>query len=302
MKLGPHVEDWRKLDLRKLIDKMRPPLLKTLMPGPELTTYANEVQEAVIIARSYVPHLQSQLGTTPPDTLAHLMRDKLLSDWKANLEDVNFFELFNETGQTGDGLKHLTDFTVEACRLMQNEGHAVAVGSFSVGNPAKLPDDWFTFRPAVEVADAIALHEYGAPALWSQPGVETPHYRNAASDAGWWALRYRRARTIINGYGLPNQTPKWKSGNWPPFIITECGIDLGAIGQGRRGWRSAGITARQYVDQLAWYDCQLSLDHYVIGATVFSYGSTPDWRDYDLAGVEPFEEYVAGGSCQNGLR
>ncbi len=49
-----------------------------------------------------------------------------------------------------------------------------------------------------------------------------------------------------------------------PFLITECGIDLGLVGRGRKGWRSAGLSAEEYVRQLAWYNAELARDDYVI--------------------------------------
>ena len=286
LKLGPHVNDFGRLDLKTLIG-MRPPILKTLQASPKVCAYKQEVG-GLVIARSYVPTLDSQIVSKPAAFLAGRMRDALMSEWRALLYHIDYFELVNETAQTGDALKHLTDFTCEALRLMHAEGHKVAVGSFSVGNP-NLDEDWRTFEPAVRAADAVALHEYGAPKLWSQPGLTDPPnaFYPKAGNLGWWGLRYRRARQImVDTYGC---------GALPPFIITECGIDLGAIGKGSKGWRSSGSSAAEYVQQLAWYNKELSLDDYVLGATVFCYGGTPDWEDYDLAGVSEFETFVRSG-------
>ena len=81
----------------------------------------------------------------------------------------------------------------------------------------------------------------------------------------------------------------------PPFIITELGIDVGLIGQGRGGWRVTKNTAAQYVQQLAWYNKEMSYDDYVLGATVYGYGMNEDWASYELAGVPEFETFVASG-------
>ena len=287
MKLGPHIQNFDRLDLDTLLG-MRPPILKTLQASPHVCTYKQEVG-GLVIARSYVPTLDSQVVSKPAGELAGLMRDALLSEWRALLYHVDYFELVNESAQTGDALKNLTEFTCEALRLMHAEGHKVAVGSFSVGNPADLANDWRIFEPAVRDADAVALHEYGAPNLWSQPGLtDPPNGGNPqAGDLGWWCLRYRRAHQImVRTYGCDAL---------PPFIITECGIDVGLIEQGRGGWRSSGNTAAQYVQQLAWYNKELSYDDYVLGATVYGYGMNKDWADYELAGVPEFEAFVRSG-------
>ena len=91
------------------------------------------------------------------------------------------------------GSERLTEFTVECCRLLHDDGHRVAVGSFSVGNPPDMARDWQTFKPAVYAADAVALHEYGAPYVWSQPGYHNPE----TLDHNWWCLRYRRVRELM---------------------------------------------------------------------------------------------------------
>ena len=286
MKLGPHIQDFGRLDFNVLL-RMAPPILKTLQAHPHIRDYKDQVG-GLVIARSYVPDIDRQIATGDPVALAGAMKGRLLSEWNALLDVVDYFELVNETAQSGDALKRLTDFTGDACQLLHAEGHKVAVGSFSVGNP-NLYADWHIFEPAVRAADAVALHEYGAPKLWSQPGVTDPAHVDGpqAGDLGWWCLRYRRARQLmVRAYG-------WDT--LPPFIITECGIDVGLIGQGRGGWRATKSTAMEYVQQLAWYNRELSLDDYVLGATVFGYGMAEDWASYDLAGVTPFEDYVAGG-------
>ena len=287
MKLGPHINDFGRLDVNALM-RMAPPILKSLQAHPHIREYKDQVA-GLVIARSYVPEIDRAIANGDPSTLATQMRDRLLSEWAQLLDVVDYFELVNETAQTGEPLKNLTEFTVESCRLLHAEGHKVAAGSFSVGNPPDMARDWQTFAPAVQSADAVALHEYGAPQLWSQPGIaEPPNVGDPqAGDLGWWTLRYRRVRDIMaKSYG---------DCALPPFVITELGIDLGLLRPGRGGWRVAKSTATEYVQQLAWYNREMMLDDYVLGATVFCYGGTPDWEGYDLVGVKPFEDYVRGG-------
>lgn len=287
MKLGPHVQNFDRLDFPTLVS-MKPPILKSLQPHPHIRDYKKEVG-GLVIARSYVPDIDGQIGTGDSVALAGAMKGKLLTDWAAYLDVIDYFELTNETAQTGDALKHLTDFSADCCRHMHMEGHKVAVGSFSVGNPPDLANDWVTFRPAVRAADAVALHEYGAPRLWSEPGNAGPVVMGKpnAGDVGWWTLRYRRVRQLME------ETYLFEQVGWhlPPFIITELGVDYGLTGGGQRGYKT-GMSADDYVKQLDWYNQEIELDDYVLGATVFGYGMDKDWATYDLAYVKPFEDYM----------
>ena len=261
---------------------MRPPILKTLEVSENLRRYKDEVG-GLVVARSYVPELEARVVDDEPAVVASLMRDRLLSEWNNYRDCIDYFELLNEVAQTGEDLKRLTEFTVECCRLLHDEGHMVAVGSFSVGNPPDMVRDWQTFKPAVYAADAVALHEYGAPYVWSQPGYHNPE----TLDHNWWCLRYRRVRELM--------ARTYRPASLPPFIITECGIDRGLFNEGRKGWKSSKISPAEYVKQLAWYNGELVKDDYVLGATVFGYGMNDDWADFELAGVAEFADYIGGG-------
>jgi hypothetical protein len=169
-----------------------------------------------------------------------------------------------------DAMKRCAEFDAERARIMAQHGFRVVVGSFSVGNPDWIY--WPEFLPALEAAQqyggALALHEYAWPTLQRR----WPYY----------LLRHRK----IYG-GSPPQ-------NWPglpehlktlPLLITECGLD-GLITSGRepRGWRVLyGSDPAKYVEQLAWYDAELSKDPYVMGAALYCCGvSDPTWRSYDI--------------------
>ncbi len=184
-------------------ERMRPPILKTLEVSENLRRYKDEVG-GLVVARSYVPELEARVVDEEPAVVASLMRDRLLGEWKNYRDCIDYFELLNEVAQTGEDLKRLTEFTVECCRLLNDEGHRVAVGSFSVGNPPDMARDWQTFKPAVYAADAIALHEYGAPYVWSQPGYHNPE----TLDHNWWCLRYRRVRELMARTYGPAEAPK----------------------------------------------------------------------------------------------
>jgi len=98
--------------------------------------------------------------------------------------------------------------------------------------------------------DFIPVHEY-----WGNEGFTT-----------WHALRYRRAHDIL-GPGHPS------------LIVTETGRDKVEGGQG--GWGTDGISAEQFVNECVAYNDELCKDPYVLGATLFTCGPTPDWENFN---------------------
>jgi len=123
---------------------------------------------------------------------------------------------------------------------------------------------------ALRLADYIGVHEYCAPRMDDPRGLDT-----GGPPEGWFVLRYRKWYPT-----LPSDCRK-------PLLITECGIDSGAVhwdpgAQG--GWRSF-TDAEGYLEQLAWYDQILQQDSYVAGATVFCWGTLdPVWDSHDISG------------------
>lgn len=141
------------------------------------------------------------------------------------------------------------------------------------GNPPDLKSYWAHYvaglRATKAAGGALALHEYAWPTM--------------QTDQTWLCLRYRRVLPI-----LPEDVQDI------PILITECGIDYGAAGIGRRhaeeaGWRHTDppTTPEMYADQLRWYASELAKDRQVIGATVFTAGNADKWTSFDVTGLEP---------------
>jgi hypothetical protein len=130
------------------------------------------------------------------------------------------------------------------------------------------------------LADYIGVHEYCAPSMDDPRGLD-----GGDPSTGWFTLRYRKWYPT-----LPADCQK-------PLLITECGIDSGAVhwdpgGQG--GWRSF-TDVQGYLAQLAWYDGFLQGDAYVAGATIFCWGNLdPNWDSFDIGGdlVPPLATYL----------
>lgn len=153
------------------------------------------------------------------------------------------------------------DQMAEFAETCHAAGVKVALGSFSTGTPQGgfVPgyggfDYWLYWAEhGFSGADAIAVHEY-----WGWEGFTI-----------WNALRDRLVHEWLNSHGFSH----------PPFLITECGRD--AVEGGSAGWKISGISAVDYVAELLDYDVRISQDGYVLGATPFTGGPTPDWVNFD---------------------
>jgi hypothetical protein len=179
--------------------------------------------------------------------------------WYLDSPYVWAWEAWNEPAMihTPQERAALCEATVEWARLMHGRGYRVVVGNFSERNPAD--GTIVEFAPMLDVADYLGVHMYGAPHM--------------QTDAPGHALRYRQLAEEIDRAGL----------RLPKMLIGECGIDLGIIGKGRKGWqKSPGLDWGKYRDELVWYDGQLGADDYVAGGFVFSAATTREWQTFNI--------------------
>jgi len=289
-KLGLFV-GWYHNQVMELISTGNVAVLKTLELDP---TFLAEVKarspETLIVGRVTL----GQLDLNHPDLQSEARRavgavlPLALDERRAGLVDA--WEGFNEpVPGNEEQMRRLADLEAERVRLLAANGLRAVVGNFGTGQP---PLEWWpAFRPALEAAQAhggyLGLHEYSAPTIWFNTNRAPLDFGVAAADEGWLTLRYRKAyRQYLIPWGLRL-----------PLVITECGVDglvndrPGPPGKGWKDfagfWADMGMgqdAAGNYVEQLAWYDAQLQLDDYVIGATVFAMTAFEDWRSYELKG------------------
>jgi hypothetical protein len=131
------------------------------------------------------------------------------------------------------------------------------------------------------------LHEYSAPTIWTKTSRLPLDFRAEPGDEGWLTLRYRK---VYQQFLLP-----W--GIRLPLVMTECGVDGGIAnrpgppGQGwtdfRSYWAEIGMgkdAPGNYIEQLAWYDSELRLDDYVVGASIFAITAYQEWQSYQILG------------------
>ena len=119
---------------------------------------------------------------------------------------------------------HHVAFTLEATRLLHEEGYLSGVGCWSMGEPQM--EYWEILAEEYEGAGYNVRHEYSKKTMLMQPD-------------DWLLLRYRKDRAELAKYGVAQ----------PPTLITECGIDTGG-GPDKGGWRAVGMDRTTYAHRL----------------------------------------------------
>ncbi len=289
-KLGLFVA-WVHPQVMDLVKTRNVAVLKTLEFDPEfLAAVKAHSPDTVIVGRVQLE--QAQLGGADMLIEARRAADAVLQ-LALNArggELVDAWEGFNEPvpGDAGEMVK-LAELESERVRLLAERNVRAVVGNFGTGQP---PLEWWpAFRPALELAQRhdgyLGLHEYSAPTIWFHTNRAALDFRADRSDEGWLTLRYRKVyREYLDRWGLRL-----------PLIMTECGVDGGVTerpGPQGKGWKDfAGYWAElgmgrdapgNYVEQLAWYDSELQLDDYVVGAAVFAMTAFEEWRSFELKG------------------
>jgi len=289
-KLGLFVA-WVHSQVMDLVKTGNVTVIKTLEFDPEfLADVKARSPDTLIVGRVQM----GQVGLGSGDMLAEARRAAdavlplALDGRSAGLVDA--WEGFNEpvAGDAGE-MGKLAQLEAERVRLLAERGVRAVVGNFGTGQP---PLEWWpAFRPALEAAQRhnayLGLHEYSAPTIWYHTNRADLDFRANPADEGWLTLRYRMVyRQYLQPWGLRL-----------PLILTECGVDglvadrPGPPGQGWKDfagyWESLGMgpdAPGNYVEQLAWYDSELQLDDYVVGATVFAMTAFQEWESYQLLG------------------
>ena len=286
---------------------------------------AHDISEGVLVIgrrhqASYDAQLQRVSGKTPSEAAQQFVQDQLAT-YQSN-PYITYWEGHNEpVWNTAEEMGWYAQFEIERMRLMAERGLKCVIGNYATGSPDLAL--WAAFLPALQAARQyhaiLGLHEYSCPWMWWMTGKHQLDPNEDEGDEGWTTLRYRkiyRQHLIPNGLGDV------------PLVITECGIDplvqpqppdspggawkqLGSFWAERNGEPDK---ADYYFRQLVWYDRELQKDAYVIGATVFTWGSFgPPWSDFDVAGTDvarklitytqadparPFQYTVASGEAE----
>jgi len=244
---------------------------------------------------------QRTLGKTPKAAAEQFVQDQA-STYQSN-PHILYWEGHNEpVFDSREGMAWYAQFEVERMRLMADLRLRCVIGNFASGSPDL--SLWPAFLPAMQAAQQfkalLGLHEYSCPWMWWMTGKHQMNPNEDQGDEGWTTLRYRK---IYRQHFIPNGV-----GN-VPLVITESGIDplinpkpaqAGAGGTWKQlgGFWSAHDNehdkADYYFRQLVWYDQELQKDDYVVGATLFTWGSFgPPWSDFDVAGSDVAKKLIA---------
>jgi hypothetical protein len=292
-KLGLFVA-WYHPQIMDLVSTGNVAILKTLELDPAfLREVKQRSPQTIIVARVTLDQLnlsQADAGRTQAEALRAVegVRPLALDERRRGLVDA--WEGYNEpVPGSEDEMRRLADIEAERVRLLAQDGLRAVVGNFGTGQP---PLEWWpAFRPALEAAREhdgyLGLHEYSAPTMWYHSDAPPLQFDGDRGHEGWLTLRYRKVyRQYLEPWGLRL-----------PLLITECGVD-GLVndrpGPPGRGWKDFAAhwaelgmgwdTAGNYVEQLAWYDRELQLDDYVLGAAVFAITVFQEWNSYELLG------------------
>lgn len=215
-----------------------------------------------------------------------------------------YWESFNEM-DNWDTLDEYGEFEAERQRIMAENGYKCCIGNFAVGGPPI--NLWGRFYPALAAAhqysNVLGLHEYGA--LWAdtyygsnqlsvlQAGQRQP--LPAQYDYGWLMFLYRR---VWDQHVKPNGWANLKMAITemglmsaaPPEINAIARYPVGSWKTCERAWRDIDNrpdTEQYYFEQLRWIDQQMQADPYMLGGTIFTWGTFPDsaWMRDEINGA-----------------
>jgi len=270
-KLGFHV-NWIKPEVLSAIEKVKPPVIKTLHHDVDFWRQVREIHpSALIIGRLYDPHQEFE---SDPERRGREFADRVLAERVNELGLYNAWESFNEriiSSHPKDLYEKYDRFQVAfAQRLKERypELEAVAM-NFATGNLADR--DFVEYFPrTLETHKYLGFHEYDWPTMWRlhEQGLKD------GNEGMWLCLKYRRfMREVRKEYGHKHVA-----------IITECGMTQAVHpGRGDVGWRTE-LSEEQYWESLKWYNDRLCEDDYVRGCCIFVVGATGDWDTFETLG------------------
>lgn len=293
-KLGIHINAWKSAnEIVAFIQRARPRVIKVLDFNRELIKRCRDAAPgALFIGRVYVS--KQPFEDDPEGYARQFCDDQLLPKADQFKDLIDCWESYNEIGHNKENIDKYARFEAERTRILAQRGYKSVVGNFATGTP-ELDARWEKFFPALQAAKAaggfLGLHEYSAPFMQWMTGANQMNPNENEGDEGWTTLRYRKLyRRILS--------PELRL----PLIITEAGIDGGVRPRpgpaGGGGWRdfedwNKANNRGDYLAQLQWFDNEMAKDDYVIGATIYCYGTAdPTWQSFDIQG--PMADRLAG--------
>jgi hypothetical protein len=258
---------------------------------------------------------ESQRGENP-ETAARRFVDSQKDKYTRN-PTIKLWEGHNEpVWGSREDMEWYAKFEIARLKILADMGLRGVIACFATGNPGDI-ELWRWFVPAVQAAKqmngVLGLHEYSSPWVWWMSGKFQLNPNDDAGDEGWTTLRYRKVMRhylkpegcddvpiAITEFGLDRVSPvpqgastgNWRTdaGWWPQWDGSRDPIDY---------WRKGGRDGEiYYAEQMIWYDKEIRKDANVLGATIFTLGSTNQaWDDYNIDGTRVAHhivEYIRG--------
>lgn len=205
---------------------------------------------------------------------AHQVMDSIMPKWEHHRTYVDYWEVINEQDPPGmDGHLRLAEFMSTCIDIADREGFKLALFSYSLGVPEWEEMEAITgtgiFGKAKAGGHVFSLHEYAYPMdkWFGEPLPGRPRY----AHRGPLACRYR---WWYEDFLIPRNEVI-------PLFITEANLN----------WSIPSLSAREWIDQITWYDAELRKDYYVTGVHLFTLGSAGSWPQFDFARFLP--EFVS---------
>ena len=254
-KLGMHVQIGAE-SLLPILAEIRAPMNKTMDLDPSWVQRMRAASpESLLVGRAHVGH-QDRYKTDPGGLIA-----EMLERYAPAVPWLNVIEVTNEvphTHMSATDRAAFDAFQVAFAEAAWTRWPDIQIGLFQVptgnlawaGEPTLLDFPRSLALPKDKVY--ICLHEYS----WYTWDWEAPAR----------CLRYRRLMDGLTGYQV---------------LITECGLTQAVLaGKPDVGWRS-GIPREVFIDGAVWYDNELKQDDYVVGAAMFTCGTSYGWDSFE---------------------
>ncbi len=196
--------------------------------------------------------------TGDPVQTARDWMNEMMPMWALN--KAHYYAPLNEQDPAHiEGFTWLNAFTLECMNVAEANGYKLALYAFSGGNPKDVlnpaagqpftrDDAWIELVPSLQRAKAnghiLLLHEYGFN--FGTLKKSTPHL----------ALRYRHAYRLLTQLNAD-----------PPLVISEASAGVGF----------AGIAPNLWLDDVKWYDSEISKDSAVIGCCLYQLGGSENF-------------------------
>lgn len=226
--------------------------------GPGKEEYPRLSPGVLIIGREYTETTAQNLhekGLSPRAAAEAFMAEQLpqykLNPW------ITYWEGTNEPVMLKDHFPWLGEFEKQRIIMMGELGLRSVAFNFSTGYPHIAQDDlswWTPLVPALRELrnrnGILGLHAYSDHKLTEDPSN---------------ILRYRDIHDLVL---VPNGLGDLR------IVLTEFG---------RTYWKiTPGLTEEQYLSELTSIDSELMKDDYMLGATIYTFGNTRGWEDFDV--------------------